>query len=166
MGQAKAIRPGAAGPAHLPRVAGNDEAIARDVERIEIGMEDLSLHRVELRVHQYPARLAGVPVLAYPMVFELARGEVRAKAASRTGRNTLLAKDCAQHQRKMTADAGHPIARLARDVQRTTVERTNPREHILDRTYMRVIFALVGKRHAIGEGRHVAMNQHALYDFA
>ena len=100
------------------------------------------------------------------MVFELARREVRAKAASRTGRDALPAKDCAQHQRKMTADAGHPIARLARDAQRTSVERANPREHLSDRPYVRVIFALVGKRHAIGERRHVAMNQHALYDFA
>lgn len=66
----------------------------------------------------------------------------------------------------MTADAGHPIARLARDAQRTTVERANPREHTLHWTYMSVILALVGKRHAIGEGRHVAMNQRALYDFA
>src|ERR1700730_11872947 len=66
----------------------------------------------------------------------------------------------------MTADADHPSARCAWDAQWASVERTNPCEHLADRTYMRVTLSLVGKRYIIGDFRQVTMNQHALYDFA
>lgn len=77
--------------------------------------KDLSLHRVELRVNQYPALLCSVPVFADPMVFELARIAVRPESASRARRNALRAQDCAEHQRKVMADAGHALAGRARD---------------------------------------------------
>src|SRR5262249_20357847 len=147
---------GTIGAAPLPCVAGNDKAIAWHVKRIEINVEHLSLDSVELRIYQYPARLLSVPVLAYPMVFELAWREVCAEATARTRRHSLRPQDGTEQHGKMTADANHTTAGLARDLQWLPVKRMHSLQHFRNRTYMRFTLSLVGKCHAISEGE-VAM---------
>ena len=100
------------------------------------------------------------------MVFELARREIRAEAASRTRRNTLCAQNATQQQREMAAHAAEFISGLARNRQRLRVVRANSRHHFPNRTQMRVVAMLFGKRETVQEGRYVAMNQHTLHDFA
>ena len=53
-----------------PRVPCNDEAVARNVERVKTWLEGLALNGVELRVNQNPTLLCGVPVLGNPMIFD------------------------------------------------------------------------------------------------
>src|ERR1700693_5938440 len=133
---------GETGAAHLPRVAGDDELVARGVERIEIDVQCFALDRVALSVHQYPALLAGIPILAHPMVFELAGREICAEAASRSRRNSLSAKDGTEHQREMTTDTGQAMTDIARIREWPRIERVNSRQHLRDRTKVTVVALL------------------------
>src|SRR5262249_22786150 len=66
-----------------PYVARDEEAITRDIERVEVGFHNVALQRVELSVDLAPPRGGCVPVLADPVVDVFARLEVRGEAASR-----------------------------------------------------------------------------------
>src|SRR5262249_9561027 len=90
------IRIDGSGAAPLPRVARDDEAIMRNVERVEIQLEGLALHRIELRIDQYPAPLGRVPVLGNPVIFKAAGVEVCAEPASCPRGRSLLSQDAHQ----------------------------------------------------------------------
>src|ERR1700719_1546229 len=142
MREPEIARVGATSAAHLPGVAGDDETVARHVERIEIDVERFSQDRIELCVHEDPSLLTCVPILAHPMIFELTGGEVGAETASRTRGNSLRVQDRAEHQRKMTADAGQPMTGIARTRNRPRIELMNASQHLLHRPKMPVVALL------------------------
>src|SRR5262249_6406687 len=96
----------------------------------------------------------------------LARREVRTETASRARRDTLLAQDGAEHHRKMTAYAGHTAVGLARLRKRPRIESTNPRQHIADRTNVRIVALLFGKLQVVEKWSDIPVNEHTLYDLA
>src|SRR5579862_2023208 len=71
--------------AEIPSVAGDDEAIVRDVERIEVELEPGAPYVIELRVYQNPPRFFGIPVFADDMLLGVRRIEVRAEALAIAG---------------------------------------------------------------------------------
>ncbi len=89
---AERVRVGLTGATHLPRMAAGDETVARHVERGEGDAEHLALECVELCVHQNPAGLFSIPILANPVILEVIGQEVRAEPAAGAGgdERTLL----------------------------------------------------------------------------
>src|ERR1051325_4212405 len=123
------MRIGAPRAAIRPCVAGDDETIPWYVYWIEIRSKILALYVVELSVDQHPAGLLAIPVFTHPMVFKLARREIRGEAASSSRRNSLSTQHAAEHQRKMPAHARHAALRFSCGVEWLDVERKNSREH-------------------------------------
>src|SRR5579872_359106 len=82
---AEGVRVELAAPAFAPGVGGDQESIARDVERVvtdgEIAGEDF----VELDVEQGPAPLVGAPIFADPVILVFSRIEIAAEADPRPG---------------------------------------------------------------------------------
>ena len=66
----------------------------------------------------------------------------------------------------MTAYAGQAMTDIARVGERARVERVNARQHLRHRPQMAVVALRFGEREAVEPGRDVAMNQHALHEFA
>jgi hypothetical protein len=151
---------------HLPRIACDNEPVARHVERIEIGLESFGLRSIELSVDQDPSRLGGIPVFAHPVILEFARGEISSESTSRPRRNLLLAKDSAQHCAEMTAHAWHSMVRLACGRQRTRVELAHLREHIGERADMSRVCLLRRQLEIMQPRCQVAMYQVTLNDSA
>src|ERR1019366_6509415 len=143
---AEARRIGASGAAHVPSVARNDEPVAR-------------------RVDQDPLRLRRVPVLAHPMVNELAWHEVRAEAASCSRWRPLLLQKSREHQAEVAAGRDDSTLGRARHAKSSPVERNNPRQHRGGGSKMRLLDALVGQLHVV-QPLPVAMNQQALHNIA
>jgi hypothetical protein len=112
---------GEAGPAAQPRVAGDQEVIARHVKHVQPDAERLPLDVVDLRVGQRPMSRRGVPVLAYPVILIPSGAEVPAEAAPGPRRDTV----CPQHGHgqdgEVAAVAGHPRGRLPCHIQRPAV---------------------------------------------
>ena len=122
----------------LPGVAGDQELVARHVERIEGDPEQLALAGVELGVDQHPALRALVPVFGHPMVDELALLEVGAEAAAgprraRPARRSMAT--CSRVKCRQTPTSRSPAGRACR--QRPRVVRHDAVEHLLDRADMR-----------------------------
>ena len=58
------------------------------------------------------------------------------------------------------------MRRVARDCEWTIVERMNPFQHLRERTNVAIVALLLGQLEIVQPGRDIAMNQHALHDFA
>ena len=116
----------AARAAFRPGVAGDEEAVVRHIEQVEVGLEERSLDVVDLRVDADPARFGGVPELRNPVVDEPTRLEVGGEAAAGAGRRAFRTKHRHEQHGEVAADADDAVFQGARRGERTG-DRDAPR---------------------------------------
>src|SRR6516164_8144509 len=80
-----------------------------------------------------PTRLSNVPVLAHPVIFELAGIEICAEPASRPRWHFPLAQDGTQHGAEMAAHTRHPVARIADSGEQMVAEGSDLPERFCER---------------------------------
>jgi hypothetical protein len=107
---------------------------------------------IDLRVEQHPRAALLVPVFGDPMVDVFLRAEVRGKAAAGARRDALPAQHGDMHQREVAADADLALACGPRRMQRSRIVRDDLRQHLLDRTDMRLLDLGTAQGHRIGRG--------------
>jgi hypothetical protein len=137
--------------------------VARHVEHIEIGLQRRPLNVVDLRVDEDPALLGGVPVLADPVVHEVAGVEVAAEAAAGAGRDPLGAQKGDQEHREVTAGADEARVERPGGGERPIVVGKEAIQPPVRRAEVGLGAALVRELHAIGL-RPVHVQQEALHD--
>src|SRR5262245_15999665 len=83
-GEAKLLWSSLASAAPLPRLSRNDELVAWHVKCTEPEMIGLPMEVAQLRVHQPPAPLFGIPILCNRVVFMEIREDIGGKSDPHT----------------------------------------------------------------------------------
>src|SRR5947209_3514951 len=120
----------------MPCIRRDKETVARHVEYVEVDVETVAPHGVELWVDNDPALLFAVPVFNNPVVFEKTGIEVGREPATGPGGDPLVAEHGKQQHDVVTTAAERSVAHGAFMRQFVGIEGEDVVEDRVDRATM------------------------------